>query len=64
MLKAKPGDVISWEDSKLKITRMGIVRKLLENSVIVDISNAYDATVVSHKRYEIVSRNNECVAHK
>lgn len=53
MEKAKMGDVIEWEDQKNNVTRMGIVRKVLSNSVIVDIDNTYDSTVVSHKRYKI-----------
>lgn len=53
MGKAKMGDVIEWEDQKNNVTRMGIVRKVLSNSVIVDINGTYDATVVSHKRYKI-----------
>lgn len=53
MGKAKIGDVIEWEEQKTNATRMGIVRKVLSNSVIVDIENTYDATVVSHKRYKV-----------
>jgi len=53
--KAKMGDVIEWEEQKTNVTRMGIVRKVLSNSVIVDIDGTYDATVVSHKRYKIKS---------
>ncbi|MDP1395262.1 DUF2187 family protein [Lysinibacillus capsici] len=55
MGKAKIGDVIEWEEQKTNATRMGIVRKVLINSVIVDIDGTYDATVVSHKRYKIKS---------
>ncbi|UNT55808.1 DUF2187 family protein [Lysinibacillus capsici] len=55
MGKAKIGEVIEWEEQKTNVTRMGIVCKVLSNSVIVDIDGTYDATVVSHKRYKIKS---------
>lgn len=53
MAKAKIGDVIEWVDKKTEVTFLGIVRKVLDKSVIVDIDGTYDATVVSHKRYKI-----------
>lgn len=53
MGNAKRGDVIEWVDKKTEVTLMGIVRKVLDKSVIVDIDGTYDATVVSHKRYKI-----------
>ena len=55
MGNAKRGDVIEWVDKKTEVTLMGIVRKVLDKSVIVDIDGTYDATVVSHKRYKIKS---------
>ena len=54
MGKANVGDLIVWEDRKDNEKRMGIVRKQLEKSVIVDILESDDATVVSHKRYQII----------
>lgn len=55
MGNAKRGDVIEWVDKKTEVTLMGIVRKVLDKSVVVDIDGTYDATVVSHKRYKIKS---------
>ncbi|MFF5993682.1 DUF2187 family protein [Lysinibacillus sp. KU-BSD001] len=62
MAKAKPVDVIEWEDRKTKVVLTGVVRKLLEKSVIVDICGTDDATVVSHKRYEIISEGIDAAA--
>lgn len=56
MEKANVSDVIEWRDKKEKKVLVGTVRKVLTNSVIVDISGTYDATVVSHKRYKILKK--------
>lgn len=54
MEKANVGDLIAWEDRKNKEKRMGVVRKQLKKSVIVDILESDEVTVVSHKRYQII----------
>lgn len=57
------GNEITWMDKKTNQQLSGKVSKVLENSVIVDLtimdnSSAYvfdfDKTVVSHKRYKII----------
>ncbi len=53
MAKAKIGDAIEWEDKKTRAIKSGIVRKVLSQSVIVDIDGTYDATVVSNKLYKV-----------
>lgn len=55
MVKAEVFDVIEWEDEKTNTMQMGDVRKVLEKSVIVGVTGTDDATVVSHKRYKIIS---------
>lgn len=53
---ASIGDEITWECPKDKVKKAGVVRKVLENSVIVDMTE-FEATVVSHKRYRITKRS-------
>lgn len=47
-------DFIKWEDKETGIQLYGRVRKVLERSVIVDVIDIDYATVVSHKRYQII----------
>ena len=53
---ASIGDEIAWECPKDKVKKAGVVRKVLENSVIVDMTE-FEATVVSHKRYNVTRRS-------
>lgn len=69
MLKiAQIGDSIRWIHPKEKISLQGMVLKCNENSVIVTIINydkklfelfPNDRTVVNHKRYSIIHRNQD-----
>lgn len=69
MLKiAQIGDSIRWIHPKKKISLQGMVLKCNENSVIVTIINydkklfelfPNDRTVVNHKRYSIIHRNQD-----
>lgn len=69
MLKiAQIGDSIRWTHSKEKILLIGKVLKCNENSVVVTIINydrqlfelfQNDRTVVNHKRYTIIHRNQD-----
>ena len=53
-MKAKINECIKWEDRTTGITLFGLVKNVLEKSVIVIVSGLDDATVVSHKRYEVI----------
>lgn len=57
--KASIGKRIKWIDQKSSKELEGDVSKIYENSVLVNISNSpidmHETTVVSHKRYQIVS---------
>lgn len=54
MKKAEALDLIEWEDKSTGIKLFGYVRRVLVNSVIVDVVGIDDATVVSHKRYKVI----------
>lgn len=51
---AKALDLIEWEEKSTGIKLFGYVRRVLVNSVIVDVVGIDDATVVSHKRYRVI----------
>lgn len=53
-MKAKELDCIKWTDRKTGITLFGVVKRVLENSVVVIVNGLDDCTVVSHKRYKVV----------
>lgn len=55
--EAKALDLIEWEDNSTGIKLFGYVRRVLTNSVIVDVIGVDDATVVSHKRYRCVKES-------
>lgn len=51
---AKLNETIQWIDMVTGKLRIGTVRKILDNSVIVDIPGTDDSTVVNHKRYKVL----------
>lgn len=52
--KANELDFIQWEDKGTGLQLFGTVRRVLDNSVIVDVIDVDDSTVVSHKRYKVI----------
>lgn len=53
-MQAKINECIKWEDTTTGITLFGVVKNVLEKSVVAIVNGLDDATVVSHKRYEVI----------
>lgn len=53
-MKAKEQQCIKWEDRTTGITLFGIVKNVLEKSVVVIVNGLDDLTVVNHNRYTVI----------
>lgn len=53
-MRAKEQQCIKWEDRITGITLFGIVKTVMEKSVVVIVNGLDDSTVVSHKRYKVI----------
>ena len=53
-MKAKINQCIKWGDRMTGLTLFGVVKSVLEKSVVVIVNGLDDATVVNHKRYKVI----------